>query len=178
MKTHLAPTGGNHIGETSSNSAFWSLLDGYLVATSSGSNFAVPDQVLSRLLAAGHDIGTSMAKRIVRHYVSVNDALNNQDYVPDLNSVGAWCRGYLAGFVDDMLAWAPMLAAQPELMKVIQSGAKGRPIAGDQAALADVARRIHEFWVERRRSGAGSNHMLAQLAAMLPTRGAWPEHCH
>ena len=109
-----------------------------------------------------------MASRITGHYVVVNNALNDQVYQPELGSVKAWCQGYLAGFGDDMIAWAPMLAAQPELMADILAGADGRLLAGDPMQLGDIAGRIHGFWVERRRNGVGATDLLATLNALLP----------
>ena len=98
--------------------------------------------------------------------MTVNDEPNERLYVPRATSVQGWCRGYLAGFADDMMAWAPLLAAQPELLKLILFGAENRPFDGDEEALATVARRIHEFWAERRQLGIDSSSVLAQLAAL------------
>lgn len=143
-------------------------MDGYLAATASGPNFAMPDQVLKGLSVAGHCIGPRMAGRIAGHYVAVNNALNDQVYLPDLGSEKAWCQGYLAGFGDDMIAWAPMLSAQPALMADILAGADGSLEVCARQRLGDVARRIHGFWVERRRNGCSTSDLLANLVAVLP----------
>ena len=65
-------------------------------------------------------------------------------YVPRTTDPQAWCRGYLAGFAADMTSWTPLLAALPELLKVIVSGAEGQRRAAD-GSLADTARLIHTF---------------------------------
>ncbi len=168
MKTHLAPTACARSGAPLTDSTFWSTVDGYLAASASGPNFPMPDQVLRSLSAAGHCIGPRMASRITGHFAVVNNALNDQVYQPELGSVKAWCQGYLAGFGEEMVAWAPMLAAQPELMADILAGADGRRLlAGDPLQLGDIARRIHGFWSERRRNGVGATDLLAALNAML-----------
>jgi len=143
-------------------------VDGYLAASASGPNFRMPDHVLRSLSAAGHCFGPRMASRITGHFAVVNDALNDQVYQPELGSAKAWCQGYLAGFGDDMIAWAPMLAAQPELMADILAGADGRPLVGDPMQLGNIAGRIHGFWVERRRNGVGATDLMATLNALLP----------
>lgn len=168
MNTHLAPNACARSGAPLTDSSFWSTVDGYLAASASGPNFPMPDQVLRSFSAAGHCIGPRMASRITGHYVVVNDALNDQVYLPELGSVEAWCQGYLAGFGDDMIAWAPMLAARPELMADILAGADGRLLAGNPMQLGDIAVRIHGFWVERRRNGVGATDLLATLNALLP----------
>ena len=86
----------------------------------------------------------------------------------------AWCRGYLAGFVDDMTAWAPMTAALPDLLKVIMSSAQDQPLDSAKLALADAARRIHAFWLSQRRYGSNADGLLGQLAAISHTQPVLP----
>ncbi len=161
-----------------SHSISASMLDGYLAAVASGPNFAMPDQVLRSLVASGFDIAPGMARKIVRQLVKINDELNSQTFVPELISATEWCRGYRAGFADDMIAWTPLLAAQPGLVKAILAGAEDRQIDGGQEALAEVARSIHEFWTGRRRFGADGADISAQLVCLMSRHGALPEHCH
>ncbi len=145
-----------------------SMLDGYLAAVASGPNFAMSDQVLRWVseIAAGDKAPESkigmpdqtINNLIIRHYQAANAALNDQIYAPDLADPQAWCRGYMAGVAADMMAWEPLMAAQPELLKVIMSE------GGD---LADAAKRIHEFWVVQRLRGTGLD-LWGQLAGFAP----------
>ena len=102
----------------------------------------MPDNVLRWVWDAGRadELTTDL---IIRQYQAVNDTLNDQLYEPELTDPQAWCRGYLAGFVADMTAWAPLTAAQPELLKVILSNAQDQPLDSAKAALAEAAHRIH-----------------------------------
>ena len=166
---------------TSQDAMNVSMLDGYMAAVASGPNFVMPDQVLRWVWLAGtgdtppeSTIGISeqtISNLIIRHYQQVNDALNDQVYVPRMTDPQAWCRGYLAGFAVDMNAWAPLTAAQPELMKAIMAG-------DSSAALAEASRRIHAFWVLRRRQGMDLGGLPGQMASpstsdsALPTQ--WP----
>jgi hypothetical protein len=145
-----------------------SMLDGCLAAVASGPNFLLPEQVSRCLWNAGQDTDETMGNLIIRHYLTVNDALNDQVYAPRMTSVQAWCRGYLAGFSYDMTAWAPLLAARPDWLKVIISRAEDRLLHNAHEALTAVARRIHGFWVQQRRLGMDSNYVLGQLTALLP----------
>jgi hypothetical protein len=178
MKTTIPEAGFPQSDCRMSESLSASMLDGYLAAVASGPNLAMPDQVLRSLVASGFDIAPDMARKIVRQLVKINDELNSQTFVPELISVTEWCRGYRAGFADDMIAWTPLLAAQPGLMKAILAGAEDRPIDGGQEVFAEVARSIHEFWAGRRRSGADGELISAQLAYLMSRHGASPEHCH
>ena len=149
-----------------------SILDGYLAATASGPNLLLPDQILRGLHNAGYEIDHTNAGMLIEQYITLNDELNERLYVPRATSVQGWCRGYLAGFADDMIAWASLLTAQPELLKLILFGAENRPFDGDEEALATVARRIHEFWAEWRRLGTDSSCVLAPLAALSRPQSA------
>lgn len=155
-----------------------SMLDGYLAAVASGPVLRLPDQVLSWLWGAGHSSDEILASMVIRYYSSVNDALNDQVYVPRLTSVQAWCRGYLAGFGEDMFAWTPLLSTQPELLKLVVSGAEGRLLDCDQDALATVAGRIHAFWVRRRQAGTDSEGIQMQLSAISPGQASMPDPQH
>jgi yecA family protein len=159
MNTHLTQAEFTQLDASLLGTINLSMLDGYLAAVASGPNFAMPDQVLRWVLEAGSSdaLATSL---IIGHYQAVNHALNNQIYVPQIADPQAWCRGFLAGFAADMTAWAPLTAAQPELLKGIISGAA-------EADLTDAARRIHAFWVAKRRQSTGLD-LLAQLAALAP----------
>ena len=149
-----------------------SILDGYLAATPSGPNLLLPDQILRGLHNAGYEIDHTNAGMLIEQYMTLNDELNERLYVPRATSVQGCCRGYLAGFADDMIAWASLLTAQPELLKLILFGAENRPFDGDEEALATVARRIHEFWAEWRRLGTDSSCVLAQWAALSRPQSA------
>jgi yecA family protein len=144
-----------------------SMLNGYLAAVSSGPSFVMPDKVLRWVWDAGRadQLTTDL---IIRQYQVVNDALNGQVYEPELTNPQAWCRGYLAGFAADMTAWAPLTAAQPELLKVILSNAQDQPLDSAKAALAEAAHRIHAFWLSQRRHGSNAEGLLGQLAAFSP----------
>ncbi len=138
----------------------------------------MPDLVLMRLSHAGCDICPDLSAWIVQRYVKVNAALNDQAYVPELDSAQAWCRGYLAGFGEDMLAWAPILAARPELLATVRSGADSLPNAGDVNSLANIARSVHSFWAAWRLNSCGSTHLSAQLDGILPRTAAQAGICH
>lgn len=167
MNTPITPAelANLHAGLPAAISA--SMLDGYLAAAASGPNFVMPDQVLRWARNVGQPADRRTATLIIRHYHAVNDALNDQMYVPVLADPQAWCRGYLAGFAADMTAWAPLTAAQPECLKVV--------MAGDGAEdLAAAARQIHTFWLERRRTGADGGAVQAPLAAIRLGQTAQP----
>lgn len=168
MNRHLTPT---EFARLDASAITLSMLDGYLAASASGPNFAMPDQVL-RWASETAPGDTCPDSQIVMHeqtvndliiwlYQAVNDALNDQTYVPHLADHQAWFQGYLEGFAADMTAWAPLTAARPELLKVI--------LAGACTDLADAARWIHGFWVERRRTGADGGALQGLLAALSPT---------
>ncbi len=154
------------------------MLDGYLAATASSPNFPMPDLVLMRLSHAGYDIGPELSRWIVRRYVKVNAALNDQAYEPELDSAQAWCRGYLAGFGVDMLAWAPILAARPELLATVRSGAAGLQNGGDHSSLADIARSVHAFWSAWRLNSVGATGFTAHLHGFPPSTAARKGYCH
>ncbi len=172
MNTPLISAEYARLGDCLPRGTVLSQLDGYLAAIASGPTLVMPEQVLGWVWHAGEDHDQAMASMVVRHYLTVNDALNDQIYVPRVPSVQEWCRGYLASFACDMMAWAPLLASQPDWLKVIMSGAEDPPIHGSQEALTEVARNIHGFWVERRRLGMDSNFLLGQLAALSPGQAA------
>jgi yecA family protein len=161
MAAPLTPAEFAHLESGLPSTIPLSMLDGYLAAGASGPHFVMPDQVLQWVRADALPVDKTVANLIMRHYQAVNDALNDQIYEPVLTDPQPWCRGYLAGFAADMMSWAPLTAAQPELLKVIMSG------AGEEG-LADAARRIHAFWVQQRRHGVGGGGVLAQLAALMP----------
>jgi len=73
-------------------------------------------------------VGTKTCRLIFLfpHYQAVNDALNDQVYVPWTTDPQAWCRGYLAGFAADMISWTPLLVALPDSLNVILSVAEGQ----------------------------------------------------
>lgn len=98
MKTPLTPAEFAHLDACLSHATPLSMLDGYLAAVASGPNFIMPEQVLRWLWNAGQDADESMGDLIVRYYLTVNDALNDQVYAPRMASVQAWCRGYWAAF--------------------------------------------------------------------------------
>lgn len=77
MNSHPIPSEKSRVDGRRLDSAFRSMLDGYLAATASGPNFPMPDLVLMRLAHAGYDIGPELSRWIVRRYVKVNDALND-----------------------------------------------------------------------------------------------------
>jgi hypothetical protein len=159
MMTPLSTAESAHLEASLSTPLTPSMLDGYLAAAASGPNFVMPDQVLRWVWPTGQPADQDVANLIVRMYRAVNDALNDQSYLPNLTDTQEWCRGYLAGVAADMMAWAPLMAARPELLKVIMSE------SGD---LAYAARRIHDFWIARRRQEIGISSLLEQLAAMSP----------
>jgi len=173
MNVALTPASFAQLDGCQSRTTPLSMLEGYLAAVAFGPNFVFPEQILRWLWNAGQGIDESMGDLIIRHYSTVNDALNDQVYVPRMASVQAWCHGYLVGFSYDMIAWAPLLAARPDWLKVIISGAEGRPFHDAHEALTAVARRIHGFWAQQRRLGMDSNGLLGQLTALLP-REAFP----
>ena len=150
-----------------------SMLDGYLTAVSSGPSFVMPDQVLRWVWDAGR-ADQLTTDQIIRQCQAVNDTLNDRVYAPVLTDQQAWCRGYLAGFVADMTAWAPMTAALPDLLKVILSNAQDQPLDSAKAALAEAAHRIHAFWLSQRRHGSNADGLLGQLAAFSPTQAVLP----
>jgi uncharacterized protein len=167
MNTHLTQAELAQLDASLLSAINLSMLDGYLAAVASGPNFVMPDQILHWGWAAGEPADQDIVNLIIRHYQTVNDALNVQTDVPNLTDPQAWCCGYLAGFVADMTAWAPLTAARPGLLKVIMSGA-------DTSALADAARQIHAFWVERRRVGADGDGLEGLLAALTPGQTVQP----
>lgn len=67
-----------------------------------------------------------------------------------------------------MIAWAPLLVAQPDWLKVLISGAEDRPFHDDPEALTAAACHIHGFWVQQRRLGMDSNGLLCQLKVLSP----------
>jgi Uncharacterised protein family (UPF0149) len=178
MNTPLTPTEFTHLDACLSHDRPLSMLDGYLAAVASGPVLRLPDQVLRWLWGAGHSSDEILARMVIRYYSSVNDALNDQVYVPRLTSVRAWCRGYLAGFAEDMFAWTPLLSTQPELLKLVVSGAEGRLLDCDQDALATVAGRIHAFWFGQHQRAMDSKGILVQLSAMSPSQAVLPELLH
>jgi len=72
-----------------------------------------------------------------------------------------------------MTFWTPLLAALPELLKVIVSGAEGQR-RDAEGSLPDTARRIHTFWVSQRRYGSNHDDLLGQLATLSRTHAALP----
>ena len=172
MDTQLTPADFAHLAARIPTGMSLSMLDGYLAAVASGPNLMMPDQVLRWVWSAGRagDLATDL---LIRHYQAVNDALNDQVYVPRTTDPQAWCRGYLAGFAADMISWTPLLAARPELLTVIVSGAEGQR-RGAEGSLADAARRIHAFWVSQRRYGSNHDALLGQLAKHSRTHTALP----
>jgi yecA family protein len=166
MKIPLTPAEFAHLGACLPHATPLSMLDGYLAAVASGPNFVFPEQILRCLWNAGQDTDESMGNLIIRHYLTVNDALNDQVYAPRMTSVHEWCRGYLAGFSYDMIAWAPLLAARPDGLKVIISGAEDQSLHDAHEALTTASCRIHGFWVQQRRLGVDSNGLLGQLTAL------------
>ena len=172
MDTQLTPADFAHLAACIPSGMSLSMLDGYLAAVASGPNLMMPDQVLRWVWSAGHagDLATDL---LTRHYQAVNDALNDQGYVPRTTDPQAWCRGYLAGFAADMTSWTPLLAALPELLKVIVAGAEG--LRRDaEGSLTDAALRIHAFWVSQRRYGSNHAGLQGQLAALSRTHAAVP----
>jgi uncharacterized protein len=155
-----------------------SMLDGYLAAVASGPNLVMPDQMLQWIRDTedgdARPKNQAVTNLVIRQYQAVNDALNDKVYVPVMADTQAWCRGYLAGFAADMTAWAPLMAAQPGLLKVIMATAENRQLDTAKADLAEVARRIHAFWLERRRSGSMLDGLLGQLAALSPAHATLP----
>ena len=178
MNTHLTPAEFAHLGACLSQGRSLSMLDGYLAAVASGPVLRLPQQVLRWLWDTGLGDDEPMASLVVRYYSSVNDALNDQVYVPRMMSVRAWCRGYLAGFAEDMFAWTPLLSTQPELLKLVVSGAEGRLPDCDHDTLATVAGRIHEFWFGQHQGAMDSKGILVQLSAMSPSQAVLPELLH
>jgi hypothetical protein len=77
-----------------------------------------------------------------------------------------------------MLAWAPILAARPELLAKVRSGAEGLPNAGDCSFLADTARSVHAFWVAWRMNSVGLTDLVANLHGFKPTTSARDGYCH
>jgi hypothetical protein len=69
-----------------------SMLNGYLAASASGPNFAMPDQILRWVWPDCQPGNQAVADLIVHRYQSVNDALNDQTYVPNLTDPQAWCQ--------------------------------------------------------------------------------------
>ena len=67
----------------------------------------------------------------------------------------------------------PLLAALPELLKVIVSGAE-RQRRDAEGALAATARLIHTFWVSQRRYGSNHDGLLEQLAALSRAHASLP----
>ena len=153
-----------------------SMLDGHLAAAASSLNFMMPDEVLRWVSETTGGGGLPDSKivisdqvrndLIIRHYQAVNDALNDQTYVPNLADPHAWRRGYMAGVNADMIAWAQLTAAKPDLLKVIMSG--------ECAGLSDAAQRIHAFWIARRHQDFGIGSIREQLAAMSPQASTLP----
>ena len=178
MNTQLIPAEFNHLDTYLSHDRPLSMLDGYLAAVASGPVLMLPDQVLRWLWGAGHSKDEIIASMVVRYYASINDALNDQVYTPRMTSVRAWCRGYLAGFAEDMFAWAPLLSTQPALLKLVVSGAEGRSLDCDHDTLATVAGRIHAFWVRQRQAGADSEGIQMQLSALSPGQASMPDSQH
>jgi len=171
MNTPLAPADFAHIADCIPDYMSLSMLDGYMAAMASGRNFAMPDQVLRWVWSAGRadDLATDLATDLlIRHYQAVNDALNDQVYVPWTTDPQAWCRGYLAGFAADMISWTPLLVALPDLLNVILSVAEGQR-RDTEGPLADAARHIHAFWVIQRRYRSNQDGLLGQLATLSHT---------
>ncbi len=178
MNPHLIPSEKSRADGRLPDSACLSMLDGYLAATASGPIFSMPDLVLMRLSHAGCHMGPELSTWIVQRYAKVNDALNDQAYVPELDSAQAWCRGYLVGFGDDMLAWTPILAARPELLAKVRSGAEGLQNCGDHSSLADIARSVHAFWSAWRLNSVGATGFTAHLHGFPPSTAARKGYCH
>jgi len=175
INTPLAPADFAHIADGIPSGMSLSMLDGYLAAVATGPNFAMPDQVLRWVWSAGRadDLATDLAKHLatdllIRHYQAVNDALNDQVYVPLTTDPQAWCRGYLDGFAADMISWTPLLMALPDSLSVILSVAGGQRRDAERP-LADAARLIHAFWVNQRRYGSNQDGLLGQLATLSHT---------
>jgi len=72
-----------------------------------------------------------------------------------------------------MTFWTPLLAALPELLKVIVSGAAGQR-RDAEGSLPDAARRIHTFWVSQRRYGSNHDGLLGQLPALSRAHASLP----
>lgn len=149
------------------------MLDGYLAALSSSPNLVMPDQWLRRICdVESVDLSAEfeMINLIMRQYQAVNDALNDQTFEPRMADPHAWCRGYLVGFAANMNDWAPMMLAQPELLKTILL--YGNKVDAEEVAtgsIAETARQIHAFWLEQRRSGLLTGNMLG-----IVTATGWP----
>ncbi len=173
MTTSFTPVELAHLKTHLPSAISTSMLDGYLAAVSSGPSFVMPDKVLRWVWDAGRadQLTTDL---IIRQYQAVNDTLNDRLYEPVLTDQQAWCRGYLAGFLSDMTAWAPMAAARPDLLKVIMSGAQDQPLDSAKSALAEAAQRIHAFWLGHRRHGSNGDGLLGQLVALSHTHAALP----
>ncbi len=104
MTTGLTPTELARLEASLPSTINTSMLDGYLAAVASGPNFVMPDQVLRWVseTAAGDispDFKVVMPDQtsnnvIIQHYQAVNDALNDQVFLPNLTDPQAWCRGH------------------------------------------------------------------------------------
>jgi uncharacterized protein len=180
-----------------------SMLDGYLAAVASGPNLVMPDQMLRWVwdTESGEESPTfkdqteasEVIGLLLRHYQTVNDALNDQIYEPLILErkhkrrivpiIDGWCMGYVIGMEADLEAWQPLLDAKPELFKIIRlcgtedgwESLERKPLTDkrhDAAAdsLADSARHIHAYWLDQRRQGLNRGEMPGIMPSREPVR--------
>ncbi len=86
--------------------------------------------VMLGLRGHGHAAHREIVGLILRHYQTVNDALNDRTYEPlilqrkhkrrTVPIIDEWCMGYYIGIAADLAAWQPLLDAMPELFKIIR----------------------------------------------------------
>ena len=180
-----------------------SMLDGYLAAVASGPNLVMPDQMLRWVWDTenGEESPEFKTKEeaetiiglILRHYQTVNDALNNQQYEPMILErkhkrrmipiIDEWCMGYCIGIADDDGAWQPLLDAHPEFFKIIalygtEDGwdtLEKKPLTAKQHgaaadSLAESTRQIRAYWLDQRLQGLARGDMPGIMPSRKPVR--------
>jgi hypothetical protein len=110
-----------------------------------------------------------------RRNLLCSHSVNTQIYEVPMADPKAWSSGYIEGFSQYMMAWSPMLLAQPSLLKVILANAVDQPLHAPEESLTDVARQIHTYWVGRRLNGIGIDGVLPQLTSLLDAHPVPPD---
>jgi uncharacterized protein len=134
---------------------------------------------------------------IMRHWNDVNDRLNRapEQYEPltyerksngkKVTIIDEWCMGYFRGILIDRTARAPLLSEHPDWFAAImlygtEEGWQelARRQCGDEEhqvfvdSLAETARRIHLYWIEKRREQIARGDLPGVIARSEPRRRA------
>jgi len=137
---------------------------------------AQAERIIGLLLRHMNDTAETLTYSPEHYEPLLMENPNNGDPIP---MAGDWCCGYMKGVELDPQGWLPVTAGKPDWMSTIllygtDDGwvvLKQKNLSPDEhkalaLGLADSVRKIHAFWLEQRRPGAG--------AAAAPVGGSGP----